>query len=140
MSSPRMPLGPGGVNFGLSALERRSQLDVGNFSDVLDTASSSLEASPSPSSSTTPTRSWTSSMIKSVEVEILSPLHPHTNPLARELSFLFEVRRAPLDAPLLSLISDDERLFLARVEAEDHGEGFGEAIYSEDQTLIRLLS
>ncbi|MCD6479434.1 TrmB family transcriptional regulator [Candidatus Bathyarchaeota archaeon] len=77
---------------------------------------------------------------RGVEVKILSPLHPEMNHLARELSYLFEVRRMPLDVSILLLISDGERLLLAGVEASGHRGRLVEAIYSEDQLLIRLFS
>ena len=77
---------------------------------------------------------------RGVEVRVFSPLHPEMSPLARELSYLFEVRRTPLDAPLLALLSDGERGLLARVEVSGHRGRFVEAIYAEDQALIHLLS
>ncbi len=77
---------------------------------------------------------------RGVEVKIFSPLHPELNHIARELSYLFEVRRTSINAPFLLLISDGGRLLLAGVKASGHRGHLVEAIYSEDQALIRLLS
>ena len=77
---------------------------------------------------------------RGVEVSIFSPLHPELNSLARELSYLFEVRMISIDPPFLVVISDGSRLLWALVELSGHHGRLVEAIYSENQALIRLLS
>jgi sugar-specific transcriptional regulator TrmB len=49
------------------------------------------------------------------KVELNSPLDPRTNPLARELSYLFKVKKLNISTPVLFIDSDHERFVLARM-------------------------
>ncbi|RLG96525.1 hypothetical protein DRO27_02105 [Candidatus Bathyarchaeota archaeon] len=51
-----------------------------------------------------------------VDVKIFSPLDPKANPLARELSYLFDVRKVDISSPLLFVDSDHKSFILARIK------------------------
>jgi hypothetical protein len=75
-----------------------------------------------------------------VEVRLYSPLDPKTNPLARELSYLFSVKKLDVATPIL-FIDSDHRCFVLAELAERMGEPpIRSAIFSDDPILLSLLS
>ena len=75
-----------------------------------------------------------------VEVSLYSPLNPKTNPLARELSYLFIVKQFNISTPIL-FINADKKSFIIGELAEEHNETqFKSAIFSDDPTLLSLIS
>jgi len=77
---------------------------------------------------------------RGVDVRIYSSLNPRTNPLARELSYVFEVRMVDLTTPLLFIDSDRRRFLLAKVANNDNQESLESAIFSDDVSILDLLS
>ena len=77
---------------------------------------------------------------RGVDVRIYSSLNPRTNPLARELSYVFEVRMVDLTIPLLFIDSDHRRFLLAKVANNDNQESLESAIFSDDVSILDLLS
>lgn len=76
-----------------------------------------------------------------VEVRLCSPLNPKTNPLARELSYLFEVRKVEVSTPLLFINSDHRRFVLAKLdERETMTPSIEFAVFSDDPTILSLMS
>lgn len=75
-----------------------------------------------------------------VEVRLYSPLDPKTNPLARELSYLFSVKKLDVATPIL-FIDSDHRCFVLAELAERMGEPpIRSAIFSDDPIILSLLS
>lgn len=75
-----------------------------------------------------------------VEVRLYSPLDPKTNPLARELSYLFVVKKIDVATPILFIDSDHRSFMLAKL-AKRMGEiPLKSAIFSDDPILLSLLS
>ncbi|UCH57421.1 MAG: TrmB family transcriptional regulator [Candidatus Bathyarchaeota archaeon] len=75
-----------------------------------------------------------------VKVRLYSPLNPRTNPLARELSYIFDVKKVDLSSPLMFIDSDHIRFILARLADLGDENPIDSAVFSEDATLISLLS
>ena len=74
-----------------------------------------------------------------VDVRVFSPLDPTTNPLARELSYLFDVRKVDILAPLLFVDSDHKNFLLAKVTDINSDEPLESAIFSNDESLLSIL-
>lgn len=75
-----------------------------------------------------------------VEVRLYSPLDPKKNPLARELSYLFEVKKVTISTPILFIDSDHRRFVLAQLFTETGERAhIKSAIFSDDPTILSLL-
>ncbi len=75
-----------------------------------------------------------------VEVKLYSPLDPKHNALARELSYIYLVKQVEVETPLLFINSDHRRFLLARIATQGSENPFESAIFSDDQTLLQLVS
>lgn len=75
-----------------------------------------------------------------VEVKLYSPLDPKHNPLARELSYIFQVKQVEVETPLLFINSDHKRFLLAKIAPQINEAPFESAIFSDDATLLQLVS
>jgi len=75
-----------------------------------------------------------------VEVKLYSPLDPKHNPLARELSYIFQVKQVEVETPLLFINSDHKRFLLAKIAPQINEAPFESAIFSDDTTLLQLVS
>lgn len=75
-----------------------------------------------------------------VEVRLYSPLDPKTNPLARELSYLFEVKKVDVATPILFIDSDHRSFILAQLAKQMRETPLHSAIFSDDPILLSLLS
>ncbi len=51
-----------------------------------------------------------------VEVRLCSPLCPRTNPLAKELAYLFKVKKVEVSTPILFINIDHRRFVLAKLD------------------------
>ncbi len=76
---------------------------------------------------------------KGVEIKIYSPLDPKANSLARELSYIFEVKKVEVLTPILFINSDNSRFLLSKLAPRGSELPFESAIFSEDKDLLRLL-
>ena len=77
---------------------------------------------------------------RGIDVKLYSPLNPKTNPLARELSYLFEVEKVGVATPVLFLDSDSQRFLLAKIVKYNDERHLKSAIFSDDSTLLQMLS
>ena len=77
---------------------------------------------------------------KGVEVKLHSPLDPKKNPLARELSYLFEVEMKDIATPVIFIDSDHESFLLARVMKKGDEKQLESAIFSDDPGLLSMIS
>ena len=75
-----------------------------------------------------------------VDVRLYAPLNPRTNPLARELSYLFEVKKMDIATPILFIDSDHKSFFLARLSEIIEENPIKSAIFSNDPTILSLIS
>jgi sugar-specific transcriptional regulator TrmB len=75
-----------------------------------------------------------------VEVKLYSPLDVKHNSLARELSYIFQVKQIEIDTPVLFINSDNKRFLLAKLNAQGAENPFESAIFSDDITLLQLVS
>lgn len=74
---------------------------------------------------------------KGVEVRLHSPLDPKRDSLARELSFIFDVRMAEVGSNVFYLDVDHREFLMARMGKS--GDSFNEALFSDDPILVRLI-
>jgi sugar-specific transcriptional regulator TrmB len=74
-----------------------------------------------------------------VQVKIFSPLDPKANPLARELSYIFDVEKVEITAPLLFVDSDHKRFILAKVTDINGESPLEAAVFSDDENLLAIL-
>ncbi|MGD2201256.1 MAG: helix-turn-helix domain-containing protein [Candidatus Bathyarchaeota archaeon] len=74
-----------------------------------------------------------------VKVSISSPLDPKANPLARELSYLFEVKKVDITTPILYINSDNRIFIVARIDDINSGNPLDEAVFSDDLDVISIL-
>lgn len=74
-----------------------------------------------------------------VAVKLYSPLNPRLNPLARELSYIYEVKQVDVATPVLFINSDNERFLLAKLAHEGSENPYQSAIFSDDKTLLSLV-
>lgn len=77
---------------------------------------------------------------RGIDVRLCSPLNPKTNPLARELSYLFKVEMGDVATPVLFLNSDHQRFLLAKIAKYDDERHLEAAILSDDATLLSMIS
>jgi sugar-specific transcriptional regulator TrmB len=75
-----------------------------------------------------------------VEIKLYSPLDPKHNALARELSYIYQVKQVEVATPLLFVNSDHRRFLLARIASQGRENPFESAIFSDDQILLQLVS
>ena len=75
-----------------------------------------------------------------VDVKLYSPLDPKTSPLARELSYLFDVEKVEVTTPLLFIDSDHMRFLLAKIKKHVEVKVSESAIFSDDPTLLSMIS
>jgi len=75
-----------------------------------------------------------------VEVKLCSPLDPKKNPLARELSYLFDVKQMDVSTPVLFISSDNQRFLLAKIAKQGDERHPESAIFSDDSTLLSIIS
>ena len=66
-------------------------------------------------------------------------LDPLSNPLARELSYIFQVKKVPVKTPILFINSDNKRFLLARIAPRGSERPFEAAIFTEDDDLLNLI-
>lgn len=69
-----------------------------------------------------------------VNVQIGTPINSHNGSLARELSYICEVKHVDVRSPLLYLYVDDQAFFLAKLNPNDLG------VFCCDSTLCDLFS
>jgi len=74
-----------------------------------------------------------------VDVRVYSLLDPNENPLARELSYIFDVRKDDILAPLLFVDSDHKNFILTKVTDINSDEPLESAIFSNDESLLTIL-
>lgn len=74
-----------------------------------------------------------------VRVKLRSPADPKTSFLAKELSYVLEVERLDVDTPVLLIISDERQFILSKLSKHDD-EVFESAVFSDDPTLLSMLS
>lgn len=74
-----------------------------------------------------------------VDVRLYSPLDPKTNSLARELSYLFEVKKVDVATPILFIDSDHRCFILAQLAKQMRETPLQSAIFSDDPILLSLL-
>ena len=74
-----------------------------------------------------------------VDVRIFSPLDPKANPLARELSYLFDVKKVDISSPLLFVDSDHQSFILAKVTDINGDDPLEAAVFSNDENLLSIL-
>lgn len=74
-----------------------------------------------------------------VEIKLYSPLDPLSNPLARELSYIFQVKKVAVKTPILFINSDNKRFLLARIAPRGSERPFEAAIFTEDDDLLNLI-
>lgn len=74
---------------------------------------------------------------RGVSVNLYSPLDPERNSLARELSYIIDVRKVEFSDPFLFLHADHEEFLLASVGGS--GSYFEEALVSDDPILTKLI-
>jgi len=77
---------------------------------------------------------------RGVEVKLYSPLDPRTNPLARELSYLFDVKTVEVATPMLFVESDRRQFLLAKIARQGDEKRIESAIFSDDPTLLNMIS
>ncbi len=74
-----------------------------------------------------------------VEIKLHSPLDPKTNPLARELSYIFQVEKVNVKTPILFINSDNKRFLLAKIAERGSENPFLCAVFTEDRELLELI-
>lgn len=74
-----------------------------------------------------------------VEIKLHSPLDPKANPLARELSYIFQVQKVNVRTPILFINSDNNRFLLARLAQRGSKRPFLSAMFTEDQEIMELI-
>lgn len=76
---------------------------------------------------------------KGVAIKLYSPLDPKTNPLARELSYIFQVKKIEINTPILFINSDQKRFLLSRLTERGSENPFEAAMFSNDTQLLTLI-
>ncbi len=74
-----------------------------------------------------------------VEIKLHSPLDPKISPLARELSYIFQIQKVNVKTPILFINSDNKRFLLARLAARGSQQPFLSAMFTEDKELLDLI-
>lgn len=74
-----------------------------------------------------------------VEIKLHSPLDPKISPLARELSYIFQIQKVNVKTPILFINSDNKRFLLARLAVRGCEQPFLSAMFTEDKELLELI-
>ena len=74
-----------------------------------------------------------------VEIKLYSPLDPKTNPLARELSYIYQVKQVEVETPIMFVNSDNKRFILAKLAPRGSEKPFESAMFTEDKELLDLV-
>jgi len=74
-----------------------------------------------------------------VEIKLHSPLDVKIHPLARELSYIFQVQKVNVKTPFLFINSDTKRFLLARLARRGSEKPFISAMFTEDKELLELI-
>ncbi len=74
-----------------------------------------------------------------VEIKLNSPLDPKINPLARELSYIFQIQKVNVKTPILFINSDNRRFLLAQIAVRGSEQPFLSAMFTEDKELLELI-
>lgn len=74
-----------------------------------------------------------------VEIKLYSPLDPRVNPLARELSYIYQVKKVAVNTPILFINSDNKRFILAKLVPRGSEKPFESAMFTEDIELLDLI-
>jgi sugar-specific transcriptional regulator TrmB len=74
-----------------------------------------------------------------VEIKLYSPLDPKVNPLARELSYIYQVKQVEVDTPILFINSDNKRFMLAKLTPRGSEKPIESAMFTEDVELLELV-
>jgi sugar-specific transcriptional regulator TrmB len=79
-------------------------------------------------------------MLKSgVEIKLYSPLDPKVNSLARELSYMYQVKQVEVETPILFINSDNKRFILAKLAPRGAEKPIESAMFTEDKDLLDLV-
>ncbi|MCW4050208.1 MAG: hypothetical protein NWE89_10795 [Candidatus Bathyarchaeota archaeon] len=76
---------------------------------------------------------------RGVTIKLFSPLDPKVNPLARELSYIYEVKKVKVQTPILFINSDSKRFILAKLAPRGADKPFQTAMFTEDPELLDLI-
>ena len=74
-----------------------------------------------------------------VEIKLYSPLDPKVNPLARELSYIYQVKQVEVETPILFINSDNKRFILAKLAPRGAEKPIKSAMFTEDKDLLDLV-
>ena len=74
-----------------------------------------------------------------VEIKLYSPLDPRVNPLARELSYIYQVKKVAVNTPIMFINSDNKRFILAKLAPRGTENPFESAMFTEDIELLDLI-
>jgi sugar-specific transcriptional regulator TrmB len=74
-----------------------------------------------------------------VEIKLYSPLDPRVNPLARELSYIYQVKKIEVNTPIMFINSDNKRFILAKLTPRGSENPFKSAMFTEDMELLDLI-
>jgi sugar-specific transcriptional regulator TrmB len=78
---------------------------------------------------------------RGIQVSLYSPLDPGTSSLARELSYIVQVRKVDFGAQIIFINSDDEKFLVARISSQENNMyRFEDAFFSKDEVLLSILS
>lgn len=76
---------------------------------------------------------------RGVEIKLYSPLDPKVNPLARELSYIYQVKQVEVETPILFINSDNKRFILAKLAPRGAEKPIESAMFTEDKDLLDLV-
>lgn len=76
---------------------------------------------------------------KGVEIKLYSPLDPKENPLARELSYIYQVKKVEVNTPIIFINSDSKRFILGRLAPRGSEHPFENAMFTEDKEILDLM-
>jgi len=76
---------------------------------------------------------------KGVKIKIFSPLDPQSCPLARELSFISQVKKVEIKTPILLTISDNNSIFLGKLRPRGSQFPFESALFTDNEDLLELV-
>jgi sugar-specific transcriptional regulator TrmB len=74
-----------------------------------------------------------------VEIKLYSPLDPKVDPLARELSYIYQVKQVEVETPILFINSDNKRFILAKLAPRGAEKPIESAMFTEDKDLLDLV-
>lgn len=77
---------------------------------------------------------------KGIEIMIYTPLDPKKSVLARELSYIFQVKKIDLNIPILYINSDNTRILLTQMNQNGKETIFKNALYTEENELIETFN